>query len=93
MQSSRALFSMTAARSCSAEASPANRKKFRGCSADQADRAERKDIGGRCCSMFEQEDVGCVGGCFDVRARFACFLPVGRETLPPCIGNTRELDN
>ena len=36
---------------------------------------------------------GDVRGYFDVRARFACFLQVGRESLLLCIGNTCELDN
>ena len=43
--------------------------------------------------LLEQQDGGCVGGCFDVRARFACCLQVGRESLPLRIGNTCELDN
>ena len=34
-----------------------------------------------------------VRGSFDVHARFACCLQVGRESLPLCIGNTCELDN
>ena len=26
--------------------------------------------------LLEQEDIGCVGGCFDIRARFACCSPL-----------------
>ena len=37
--------------------------------------------------------VGCQNlSCVDVRARFACGLQVGRESLLLCIGNTCELD-
>ena len=44
--------------------------------------------------LLEQEDRRMhVRGWFDVRARFACSLQVGRESLPLRVGNTFEFDN
>ena len=34
-----------------------------------------------------------IRGCFDDRARFACCLQLGRESLPILIANTCEFDN
>ena len=97
---------MTAALLCGAGASPVH--KDRGCFADHdqiEDHAHaqrhawemllwlKNGAHGRRARLARARRRQDVRSCFDVRARFACGLQVGRESLLLCIGNTCELHN